>query len=151
MPNVLVVAEASEGKLKKTTHSAVTFAQQAAAALGGTYAILVMGDAVDGAVAEASKLGAAKVISAQDPSLKSYVAERYAPTAADVAKGFAVVVGTASAYGKDLLPRVAARLGAGYAGDISAVIPEGSTLKYKRPMFAGNAYGICTLSTPRSE
>src|SRR6188472_2666366 len=122
MSNVLVIAEAAEGKLKKTTHSAVTFAQKAAAALGGTYSILVIGDAVGAAASEAAALGAAKVLVAEDPSLKSYLAERYAPTVADVAKGFAVVVGTASAYGKDLLPRVAARLGAGYVSDITELL-----------------------------
>ncbi len=62
-------------------------------------------------------------------------------------KGFAVVVGTASAFGKDLLPRVAARLGAGYATDISEVIASGAALTYKRPMFAGNAYGIAKITT----
>ena len=160
MADVLVVAEAADGKLKKTTHSAVTFAKQAAAALGGTYAILVLGDAVGDAAAEAATLGAAKVLVAQDGSLKSYVAERYAPTVAALASGYAVVVGTASAYGKDLLPRVAARLSAGYAGDISELLvddagrgsasaaPSGSTLKYKRPMYAGNAFGIATIPTP---
>jgi electron transfer flavoprotein alpha subunit len=160
MADVLVVAEAADGKLKKTTHSAVTFAKQAAAALGGTYAILVLGDAVGDAAAEAATLGAAKVLVAQDGSLKSYVAERYAPTVAALASGYAVVVGTASAYGKDLLPRVAARLSAGYAGDIAELLvddagrgsasaaPSGSTLKYKRPMYAGNAFGIATIPTP---
>ena len=152
MADVLVVAEAAEGKLKKTTHSAVTFARQASAALGGTYSILVIGDAVGGAASEAASLGAAKVIVADDAGLKAYVAERYAPTVAAVAKGFAVVVGTASAFGKDLLPRVAARLQAGYAGDVSELVVEGtasaSTLRYRRPMFAGNAYGIASISTP---
>jgi electron transfer flavoprotein alpha subunit len=147
MANILVIAEAAEGKLKKTTHSAVTFAKQAAATLGGTYSILVIGDAVGGAAQEAASLGAAKVLVAEDASLKNYLAERYAPTVAAVGKDFAVVVGTASAYGKDLLPRVAARLGAGYAGDISEVIPAGNALTYKRPMYAGNAYGICKLTT----
>jgi electron transfer flavoprotein alpha subunit len=148
MADVLVVAEVAEGKLKKTTHSSVTFAQKAAAALGGTYSILVIGDGASGAAAEAQGLGAAKVLVADDPSLKSYLAERYAPTVAEVGKGYAVVVGTASAYGKDLLPRVAARLGAGYASDISDVIAEGSQLRYKRPMYAGNAFGLCSVSTP---
>nr|WP_275976895.1 electron transfer flavoprotein subunit alpha/FixB family protein [Polyangium aurulentum] len=142
------MAEVAEGKLKKTTHSAVTFAQKAAAALGGTYSILVIGDGASGAAAEAQGLGAAKVLVAEDASLKSYLAERYAPTVAEVGKGYAVVVGTASAYGKDLLPRVAARLGAGYASDISDVIAEGSQLRYKRPMYAGNAFGLCSVSTP---
>ena len=148
MADVLVLAEVAEGKLKKTTHSAVTFARQAAAALGGSYSILILGDATGGAANEAATLGAAKVLVAEDASLKTYLAERFAPTVAAVGKGFAVVVGTASAYGKDLLPRVAARLGAGYAADISAVYTDGGKLGYKRPMYAGNAYGIATVNTP---
>ncbi|WP_437928486.1 electron transfer flavoprotein subunit alpha/FixB family protein [Sorangium sp. So ce291] len=148
MADVLVVAEAAEGKLKKTTHSAVTFARQAAAALGGSYSILVIGDALGDAAAEAATLGAAKVLVAESSALKDYVAERYVPTVVAAAKGYTVVVGTASAYGKDLLPRVAARLSAGFASDISELLAEGSTLKYKRPMYAGNAYGICTVATP---
>ncbi|WP_437756841.1 electron transfer flavoprotein subunit alpha/FixB family protein [Sorangium sp. So ce1389] len=148
MADVLVVAEAAEGKLKKTTHSAVTFARQAAAALGGSYSILVIGDAVGDAAAEAATLGAAKVLVAESSALKDYVAERYVPTVVAAAKGYTVVVGTASAYGKDLLPRVAARLSAGFASDISELLAEGNSLKYKRPMYAGNAYGICTVATP---
>src|SRR3954468_24057885 len=148
MADVLVVAEVAEGKLKKTTHSAVTFAKQAAAALGGSYSILVIGDGVGAAAAEAAQLGASKVLVAEDASLAHYVAERYAPTVAALAKDFAVVVGTATAFGKDLLARVAGRLGAGYAGDVSQLLTDGAKLSYKRPMFAGNAYGICTVSTP---
>src|SRR3954469_23744152 len=104
MGDVLVVAEVAEGKLKKTTHSAVSFAQKAAAALGGSYSILVIGDGAAGAAAEAAHLGAARVLLGESASLKSYLAERYAPTVAAAAGAFAVVVGTASAYGKDLLP-----------------------------------------------
>ncbi len=148
MSDILVVAEVAEGKLKKTTHSAVTFARTASAALGGTYSILVMGDAASDAAAEASKLGAARVIVVEDASLKSYLAERFAPTVAAIGKGFAVVVGTASAFGKDLLPRVAGRLAAGYASDITEVVAAGNKLTYKRPMFAGNAFGLATVTTP---
>lgn len=147
MGDVLVVAETFEGKLRKTTHSAITFARQAASALGGTFSILVMGAGVGGAAQEAAAFGAAKVLVADDASLSNYVAERYAPTVAEVGKNFAVIVGTASAYGKDLLPRVAAKLSAGFAGDISEVLSDGGRLRYKRPMYAGNAFGICSLST----
>jgi electron transfer flavoprotein alpha subunit len=148
MADVLVVAEVGDGKLKKTTHSAVTFAKQAAQALGGSYSILVIGAGVSAAADEAATLGAAKVLVAEDASLGNYLAERYAPTVADVGRGYAVVVGTASSYGKDLLPRVAARLGAGYASDISEVLGNGGKLEYKRPMYAGNAYGVCSVTTP---
>jgi electron transfer flavoprotein alpha subunit len=147
MADVLVVAEVAEGKLKKTTHSAVTFAKQAAAALGGSYSILVIGHGLGSAAEEAAGLGAAKVLVAEDASLAHYMAEHYAPTVAAIGKAYAVVVGTASAYGKDLLPRVAARLGAGYAGDISELLTSAGKLSYRRPMFAGNAYGIATISS----
>jgi electron transfer flavoprotein alpha subunit len=147
MADILVVGEVAEGKLKKTTHSSITFAQKAAAALGGSFSILVMGAGAAKAAAEAQGFGAAKIIVVDDASIANYVAERYAPTVANIGKGFAVVVGTASAFGKDLLPRVAARLNAGFASDISDVLTDGGKLEYKRPMFAGNAFGICSIST----
>lgn len=147
MANVLVVAEVAEGKLKKTTHSAITFAQQAAATLGGSFSILLMGAGAAGAAAEAQGFGAAKIIVVDDASLKNYVAERFAPTVAKIGGDFGVIVGTASAYGKDLLPRVAARLNAGFASDITELLANGGKLEYKRPMFAGNAFGICSITT----
>ncbi len=147
MANVLVVAEFADGKVKKTTHSAVTFARTAAAALGGSYSILVLGSSAGMAVDELAKLGAAKVLVAEDASLGNYLAETYAPTVAEVAKDYAVVVAAASGFGKDLLPRVAGALAAGYAADITEVLSSGGTLQYKRPMFAGNAFGICVIDS----
>src|SRR5688572_4197301 len=127
MGDVLVVAETFEGKLRKTTLSSITFARSAAAAIGGSFSILVIGDDVSGAANEAAAFGAAKVLVAEDASLKSYVAERYTPTVCEVGSGFTVIVGTASAYGKDLLPRVAGRLSAGFASDISEILTEGGS------------------------
>src|SRR5690606_27154682 len=49
--------------------------------------------------------------------------------------------------GKDLMPRVAAKLGAGVASDIASVSVEGGTLVYRRPMYAGNVFGCCTVSS----
>ncbi len=149
MANVLVVAELSEdGKLKKSTHSAITFARQALPTVGGALHIVVLGANTAEATAELATYGAAKVIAVEDPSLAHYTAEHFAPSVAAVAQGTSLVVATASSFGKDLLPRVAARLGAAYAGDCSGVSAEGGKLVYKRPMFAGNASGYCTLETP---
>ena len=148
MTNVLVVAEFGEGKLKKTTHSAVTFAKQAAAQLGGTFSILLCGSGLDAAAAECAKLGADKVLLADDAKLESYLGENLAPTVAEVAKGYKVVCAAASAFGKDLLARVAGRLEAGYAADITELLAmEGGKLTYKRPMFAGNAFGVCQIQS----
>ncbi len=149
MPNVLVVAElAEDGKLKKTTHSAITFARQALPAVGGALHILVLGANTAAAAAEAATFGAAKVIAVEDASLAKYTAEHFTPSVVAAAQGCSLLVATASSYGKDLMPRVAARLDAAYAGDCSGVAAEGGKLVYKRPMFAGNAFGYCTMETP---
>lgn len=149
MTNVLVIAELGEGgALKSASLSAITFAKQAAPAVGGAFDILVLGASTEAAAAALAKHGARKVLRADSADFGNYVAERFTPTIAEVAKGYSLVVATASTFGKDLVPRVAARLGAAYAGDCAAVEVSGQKLVFKRPMFAGNAYGYCELSTP---
>ncbi len=144
MSQTLVIAELYEGKVRKSTLSAITFAKQ----IGGAFSVLLLGAGAKGAAAEVAGFGAAKLLVCEDPSLAHPLAERYAPTVAAAAKGFDVVVVTASSFGKDLAPRVAAKLGAGYASDIAAVKIDGNKLAYRRPMFAGNAYGWCNVTTP---
>jgi len=149
MSQVLVIAELSSGKVKKSTNSAITFAR-AVAKEGGSFAILAMGAGAKGAAAELAGYGASKVIVVDDASLEHAVCELYAPTIAEVAKkgGFDTIAFTASSFGKDVAPRVAAKLGAGYASDIAGVNAAGGKPIYKRPMFAGNAYGYCEITTP---
>jgi electron transfer flavoprotein alpha subunit len=150
MSEVLVVAELSDGSVRKTTHSAISAARKINQLTGGSFSILIIGAAsAKAAAAELAGFGAAKLLVASDASLQNYLAERYAPVVAAQSKGFDVVLGTASSYGKDLLPRVAARLDAAYAADVSDILNEGGELTLKRPMFAGNAYGFCTLATPQ--
>lgn len=148
MSGVLVVAELTEdGKVRKATHSAITMARKAAPAAGGSFSILVIGAGAKAAAAELTGFGAAKIFACDDASLKNYTAEAFAPTVAALGKGFDLVCATASSFGKDLMPRVAARLDAAYAGDCSDVSAEGGALTFKRPMFAGNAFGYCQLDT----
>src|SRR5687767_14615991 len=103
MADILVVAEVSEGSLKKTTHSAIAFARQAAE--GGSFSILAVGAGARAAAAELAGFGAKAVLVADDASLAQYVAERFENTVIEAAKagGFGVVVATASSFGKDLL------------------------------------------------
>jgi electron transfer flavoprotein alpha subunit len=143
---VLAVAEMHEGKVRKSTHSAITFAKQ----IGAPFSILVIGQGAKAAAAEITGYGAEKVLVTDDAYVASPLAERLAPTIAETAKkgGFDVVVVTASSLGKDVGPRVAAKLGAGYVPDISGVKADGGKLVYRRPVFAGNAYATCELTTP---
>jgi electron transfer flavoprotein alpha subunit len=148
MSNVLVIAELHEGKVRKSTHSAITFARQVTQG-GGSFAILVLGASAKAAATEVTAYGASKVLACEDGSLANYVCERFAPTVAATAKagGFDTVVVTASSFGKDLAPRVAAKLGAGYASDINQVKVDGAKRVYRRPVFAGNALSHCEIAT----
>src|SRR6478609_2109195 len=133
MANVLVVAElAEDGKLKKSTLSAISFARQALPAVGGAIHIVVLGASTAGACAELAAYGTAKIIAVEDPSLAHYTAEHFTPSVVAAAQGTSLIVATASSFGKDLLPRVAARLDAGFAGDCSGVSVDGGKVVYKR-------------------
>ena len=146
MSNVLVIAELHDGHVRKSTHSAINFAKQT----GLPFSILVLGAGSTAASAEVTTFGAAKVIVVDDAYLANAVAERFAPTIADVAKkgGFDIIAVTASSFGKDVAPRVAAKLGAGYAPDIRGVKVVGGKLTYQRPVFASNAFATAELVTP---
>jgi electron transfer flavoprotein alpha subunit len=143
MANVLVVAELLEGKARKTTLSAITAARQIAQGTGGSFDILSIGDGASAAAGELVGYGAGKVLKADIPG--GYVCEKYAATVAEAGKSYDVLVACASSYGKDLLPRVAAKLDAGVASDISAVHAEGGKLSYTRPMYAGNVFGTVQI------
>ncbi|MEM9862898.1 MAG: electron transfer flavoprotein subunit alpha/FixB family protein, partial [Myxococcota bacterium] len=144
MANVLVVAELHDGAARKTTLSAVAFAK--AITDGGHFDILAIGEGAEGAAAGLTKLGARKVLVAEIEG--GYVNERYAPTVAEVGEdGYDVITATANTFGKDLLPRVAAKLEAGVASDISKVRIEDGERIYTRPMYAGNVFGDVKLTT----
>ena len=109
--------------------------------------MIVGGPNAKTSASQLASYGAQKLLICADASLSNYLAERYAPVVASAAKGFDVIVGTASSFGKDLMPRVAARLDAAYAADCSDILAEGGKLTFKRPMFAGNAFGFCSLES----
>jgi len=147
MADILVLGEILEGAFRKNSLCAVRFATEVARATSGAFDILVIGDGADAAAAEAVAYGARKVLKGQVDG--GYVAEKLAATVAKVAKdgGYKVVVATAGTTGKDLLPRVAAKLGAGVASDIAAVEVKDGKLSYRRAMYAGNIFGFCTIKS----
>ncbi|MFW6051924.1 MAG: electron transfer flavoprotein subunit alpha/FixB family protein [Myxococcota bacterium] len=148
MTDVLVVAELLEGKPRKSTYAAIAFAKQVAEATGGAYDILSIGAGAQGASDELKKYGARKVLVADTG--EGYFAEKLAPTVAEQAGkgGHGVTVAPATVFGKDLMPRVSAKLEAGIAQDISAVKVDGGNLTYVRPIFAGNVMADVQLKTP---
>ncbi len=147
MGNVLIVLEQSGGQLRTASLPAVTFGKQMAETAGGKLFLLIAGHSVGHAAEEAAKLGAAEVIAVEHAHLEHYLAESYAPIVARLAKEkqATVVAGTATAVGKDLLPRVAALLDAGLASDVIGIAGPN---KFRRPMMAGNVLLQIEVSTP---
>jgi electron transfer flavoprotein alpha subunit len=107
---------------------------------------VLVGDGAAKAAGHAAKF-APKVITVEDGKLAHYLAETYAPVLANLAKAnnATVVTATATAVGKDVMPRVAALLDAGMASDIAKA--DGAN-KFVRPILAGNAYSTVEISTP---
>ena len=145
MTDVLVVAELVEGEARKTTLSAVNLAKTIAEGTGGAFDILAIGAGAAGAAEALTKYGARKVLTAEIEG--DYICEKYAPTVAEVADDYEVVAACASTYGKDLMGRVAAKLEAGVASDISGVEVDGDDILYTRPMYAGNVFGTLKVTT----
>ena len=144
MGNVLVYAETKNGQLPKSTLIAIEAGKTAARKLGGDLLIAVLGSGVDAAAQAAAGYGAAKVLAADDPALANYLADAYAATLDQLIRtnDVSALLATATAQGKDLLPRVAARLGVGMASDIVDINDDGTV---ERPMYAGNAIATVAL------
>jgi electron transfer flavoprotein alpha subunit len=116
---------------------------------GTSFDVLLPGKGSKNAAAEISTAGADKIFFTEADSLAEYKAESYAPVVAGLAGngGYTTICSAANAYGKDLMPHVAAVLEAGMASDISDVIKEGDDIVYIRPMFAGNVLGRMKINT----
>jgi electron transfer flavoprotein alpha subunit len=147
MANILVFAEHQHHKFPKTTQVAIHAGQDAAAKLGGDCYAVVLGKGIDDLAADLAAYGVKKVFAIDDPALEHYVADAHGAVLAQLAKdkGMNVVLATATAVGKDLLPRVAALLGAGMASEVVAFNADGSML---RPMYAGNVTATVSIDGP---
>ncbi len=147
MGNVLVFAEHQKGKFPKSTLIALQAGKEAASKLGGDCLAAVLGAGIDALAQEVAGYGVHKVITADDPGLANYLADTYTATLEQLVKAndVSLLLATSTAIGKDLLPRVAARLGVGMATDIVAINADGT---FKRPMYAGNVIATVSLDGP---
>jgi electron transfer flavoprotein alpha subunit len=150
MSNVLVVAEHLNGNLKKSSLHALAAGHELARRSGGKVVALVLGKGIGGAAAELAGYGAAEVWTADDARLEHAIADTWARAIEKAARdhGAAYVVAAATAQGKDVLPRVAGRLGAGMATDVLRFGGEGPNVTLVRPMWAGSVLAEVAIDTP---
>jgi electron transfer flavoprotein alpha subunit len=137
MTKVLAVVEQRDGTLRKISHEVVTAAHR----LGGTVEALVCGAGPVKGADQLGKFGADKVVTLTNAAFAKYAPEGMAQAIAERATngGYTAVVFAASATGKDLAPRVAAKLGVALAGDVTDVGIEGGAVVATRPVYAGKA------------
>jgi electron transfer flavoprotein alpha subunit len=138
--DVWVVAEQKEGKLKKVSLELLGIGKKLAEESGGSLSALLLGHGIDGLAQELDGYGAGKIFVCDSETLKVYSNESYAKAIVDLIKAHnpAVLLGGATASGRDLFPRVAARLQTGLASDcVGLEINDEGLLVAERPMFAG--------------
>ena len=129
----LVIAEHDNASIKGATLNTVT----AAAACGGDVHVLVAGhNAGAAAQAAASIAGVAKVIHADAPGLEHGLAENVAAQVLAIASNYSHILFPATASGKNVAPRVAAKLDVAQISDITKVVSPDT---FERPIYAGNA------------
>ena len=149
MSNVLIVAEQSGGHLRKATLHAIAAGQAIAGRTGGKVHVALLGKGVGALATELAGYGVT-VHAADAGGLENYLAEAFAPVVAELAKatGATYVGAAATAFGKDLVPRVAARLGAATATEVLGFGGSGPAVTFHRPMWAGNVLAEVDLATP---
>jgi len=129
----LVIAEHDNAHLKPATLNAIAAAQQC----GGDVHVLVAGYQAGAVAAQAAlAAGVTKVLHADAPELAHPVAEQLTAQVLSLAAGYSHLVFAATASGKNVAPRVAARLDVAQISDITRVLAPDT---FERPIYAGNA------------
>ncbi|MEM5292664.1 electron transfer flavoprotein subunit alpha/FixB family protein, partial [Paraburkholderia sabiae] len=114
---ILVIAEHDNAALKAATLNTVAAAQK----IGGDVHVLIAGHNAQGAADAAAKVaGVAKVLLADAPQLAEGLAENIEATVLNIAKDFSHILAPATAYGKNIAPRIAAKLDVAQISDITA-------------------------------
>ena len=140
--SVLIIAEHNNQHLNPATLHAVTAATKL-----GNVDLLVAGSNAAAVVEEAKQVaGVAKVLVVDAPYYAEGLAEELAPLVVKLAADYRYVAATATAFGKNLLPRVAALLDVPQVSDLTEVV-DNST--FVRPIYAGNAFETVQSSSEK--
>ncbi len=137
---VLVFVESKDGKLRNVSFEALTVAKQLAD--GGEVTAALFGTEATEFVQEVSQYGPDKVYVLEDEALVAYTTDAYTQALCQVIEEVQaeVILLGHTAIGKDVAPRVAARLGAGLASDCTGADLENGDIVFTRPIYAGKAF-----------
>lgn len=142
MSKILAFVESRENKIKNSGFETASTALKLANELGAETEVLLIGSNLSSAAAELGAYGIKKVLTVEDPRLAKYSTTAYSKLVAEAAKarGADVIILSASAMGKDISPRLSAKLEAGLVADCTEIKTDGGNITATRPVYAGKAF-----------
>jgi len=148
--SVLIYTENVDGKFKKSTFEAVSYASAIAGQNNTKLVAISIGDVSKEELTALGKYGAEKVLNVSNSKLKNFINQAYASVIAEAAKKEAadIIVLSNSFSGRGLAPRIAVKLEAGLA-DGAVSLPEQSNGKFtvKKTAFSGKAFAVVELTS----
>jgi len=149
---ILVYIEVRDGKVKKSSLEALSEGRRRADELQGEAHAVLVGHGLEGLASDLYACGAAKVHVLENTLLSHYAPSGYAYALHSLAQELQprAILFSATALGRDLAPRLAARLGVSLASDCTLLSVQEGQLEFVRPVFAGKAFVTLRLmSTPQ--
>jgi len=149
--SVLVFVENIEGTFKKSAYEVVSYAKAIANDLHQALTVISIGNVGEDELKRLAKYGANRLLNVNNDSLTSFINQAYAAVIAQAAQqeDATLIILSNSFSGKELAPRIAAKLGAGLAsGAIALPEVDGTSLKVKTTTFSGKAFAYIELASP---
>ena len=138
---ILVYIEQRENKVKKASLETLSTVKEISEKLNAEVIALVIGGSITSSVADIAKYGASKILTVEDSKLEKYSSSAYSKVVVEAVKkeNADLVFLSATSLGKDLSPRIAAKLEAGLCTDCTILTVEGDDIIATRPVYAGKA------------
>ena len=149
MAGIFAFAESRDGELRKVAHEVVSAARTLADALGAeVHAVVLGGQGTGAAAGELGRFGADRVFVGETAAFDRYSPEGFTTVVVNFIRehGCDAALFPATSLGRDLAPRVAARLGVEYQSEVTGISAEGGSIVVSRPMYAGKLNAKVTVS-----
>ena len=140
MKKILTVAEIKNGELRNVSFEAIAAAK--AVTDGGEVVSILLGDQVNDFAAPLFQYGADRVIVVNEAKLGSYTTDAYQQALLQIIEKEnpeALIIGH-TGIGKDVAPRIAAKLECGLVSDVVAIEKAGDEVVFTRPIYSGKAF-----------
>ena len=150
MSKILAFVESRENKIKNSGFETASTALKLANDIGADIEVLLIGNNVSSIAGELGAYGIKKVVVSEDAKLENYSTTAYSKILAETAKlrGADIIILSASAMGKDISPRVSAKLESGLVADCTEIKAEGGNITATRPVYAGKAFIDVKVTSP---